>query len=152
MDLDSKMLAIPSLACEHSMPDPAIAWPLPLPLVAGHFRQSDISQRLDFLRNEIAAERNALAGLLLVKNKAEVNVDDDLGQSLLHKASGSSLKITQALLGLDPKCPIYMTEDEREEYLEGLDKKVIWEMAEGKPKQDLEVDVDVTNHIISIDE
>lgn len=26
-----------------------------------------------------------------------------------------------------------MTDEEREEYLEGLDKKTIWEMAEGKP-------------------
>lgn len=61
------------------------------------------------------------AFMLLVKSKAEVNVDDDLGQSLLHKASGSSLKITQALLGLDPKCPIYMTEDERVERLSKCD-------------------------------
>ncbi len=28
-----------------------------------------------------------------------------------------------------------MTDEEREEYLEGLDKKTIWEMAEGKPAQ-----------------
>ena len=61
------------------------------------------------------------AFMLLVKNKAEVNVYDDLGQSLLHKASGSSLKITQALLGLDPKCPIYLTEDERVERLSKCD-------------------------------
>lgn len=29
-----------------------------------------------------------------------------------------------------------MTEEERQEYLMGIDKKVIWEMAEGKAKQD----------------
>jgi hypothetical protein len=28
-----------------------------------------------------------------------------------------------------------MTEEEREEYLEGIDKRVIWEMAESKPSQ-----------------
>jgi len=94
MDLDSKMLAIPSLACEHSMPDPAISWPLPL--VAGHFRQSDISQRLDFLRNEIAAERNALAGLLLVKNKGAS--DPLLAQAKASvAASDSALHALQAL-------------------------------------------------------
>jgi len=90
------MWAIPSLACEHSMPDPAIAWPLPLPLVAGHFRQSDISQRLDFLRNEIAAERNALAGLLLVKNKGAS--DPLLAQAKASvAASDSALHALQAL-------------------------------------------------------
>lgn len=29
-----------------------------------------------------------------------------------------------------------MTEEEEQEFFNGLDKKVIWEMAEGKPKQD----------------
>lgn len=32
-----------------------------------------------------------------------------------------------------------MTESEREEFLEGIDKRVIWEMAENKPKQDTDV-------------
>lgn len=32
-----------------------------------------------------------------------------------------------------------MTDEEREEYLDGIDKKTIWEMAEGKPKQDTDV-------------
>ena len=31
-----------------------------------------------------------------------------------------------------------MTDEEREEYLEGVDKKIIWEMAEGKAKQDIQ--------------
>ena len=90
------MWAIPSLACEHSMADHSIAWPLPLPLVAGHFRQSDISQRLDFLRNEIAAERNDLAGLLLVKKKSAS--DPLLAQAKASvAASDSALHALQAL-------------------------------------------------------
>lgn len=31
-----------------------------------------------------------------------------------------------------------MTDDEKLEFLEGVDKKVLWEMAEGKPKQETE--------------
>lgn len=33
----------------------------------------------------------------------------------------------------------HMTDDEREEYLEGVDKKVIWEMAEDKAKQGTDI-------------
>jgi hypothetical protein len=32
-----------------------------------------------------------------------------------------------------------MTEEEREEFLEGIDKRVIWEMAEDKPKQGTDI-------------
>lgn len=32
-----------------------------------------------------------------------------------------------------------MTDEQRQEFLAGLDKKVIWEMAEGKPKQDTDL-------------
>jgi hypothetical protein len=32
-----------------------------------------------------------------------------------------------------------MTDDEREDFLNGIDKKVLWEMAESKPKQDTDV-------------
>ena len=32
-----------------------------------------------------------------------------------------------------------LTEEERIEYWAGMDKKTVWEMAEGKPKQDTEV-------------
>lgn len=32
-----------------------------------------------------------------------------------------------------------MTDDEREVFFEGMDKKVIWEMAEGKAKQDTDI-------------
>lgn len=45
-----------------------------------------------------------------------------------------------------------MTPEEREIFLEGVDKKTIWEMAENKPTQDLQVDADVREHIISVDE
>lgn len=39
-----------------------------------------------------------------------------------------------------------LTEEERLEYMEGIDKKVIWEMAEGKPEAKSEVkgEVDLT--------
>ena len=45
-----------------------------------------------------------------------------------------------------------MTPEEEQEFLEGIDKKTIWEMAEGKAKQDVEADVTVTTKIISVDE
>lgn len=45
-----------------------------------------------------------------------------------------------------------MTLDEREEYLEGVDKRIIWEMAEGKAKQDLDITGEITSKIINIDE
>ena len=32
-----------------------------------------------------------------------------------------------------------MNDEEREEFFEGMDKKVIWEMAEGKAKQDTDI-------------
>lgn len=46
-----------------------------------------------------------------------------------------------------------MTDEEFEEFLHGIDKKTVWEMAEGKPKQDL--DIDATLHgpsTINLDE
>ena len=45
-----------------------------------------------------------------------------------------------------------MSDEEREEFLEGLDKRTIWEMSEGKPKQDVEATVDMTSKIIKLDE
>jgi len=44
-----------------------------------------------------------------------------------------------------------MTEDEKEDYFNGIDKKVIWEMSEGKPKQDVEADVIITSKVIKLD-
>lgn len=35
-----------------------------------------------------------------------------------------------------------MTEEEREIFLEGVDKKVLWEMSEGKAKQDIDAKVE----------
>lgn len=39
-----------------------------------------------------------------------------------------------------------LTDEERVEYFEGIDKKTIWEMAEGKPeaKSEIKADVDLT--------
>ena len=34
-----------------------------------------------------------------------------------------------------------MSDEERDEWLEGLDKEIIWKMSEGNPKQDTEVSV-----------
>jgi hypothetical protein len=40
-----------------------------------------------------------------------------------------------------------MTPEEREEYLEGVDKKIIWEMAEGKPDTKTTVDATVAHKL-----
>ena len=45
-----------------------------------------------------------------------------------------------------------LDEWEKEAFLDGLDKKVLWEMAEGKPKQDVQADVEITSKVISVDE
>ena len=45
-----------------------------------------------------------------------------------------------------------MTDEEREEFSEGIDKKTVWEMAEGKAKQEVEGNIEVTKKIISADE
>lgn len=45
-----------------------------------------------------------------------------------------------------------MTDEEKMEFMKGLDKKTVWEMAEGKPKQDMEVSGELTSKIISVDE
>lgn len=45
-----------------------------------------------------------------------------------------------------------MTPEEEQEFLEGIDKKTIWEMAEGKAKQDLDLTGEITTKIISVDE
>lgn len=41
-----------------------------------------------------------------------------------------------------------MTDDEFEEFLHGIDKKTVWEMAEGKAKQDVEANVKATINVI----
>lgn len=45
-----------------------------------------------------------------------------------------------------------MNDEEREEFLEGIDKKTLWEMSEGKPKQDMDIKAEMTSKIISLDE
>ena len=45
-----------------------------------------------------------------------------------------------------------MTEEEEQEFLQGIDKRTIWEMAEGKAKQDMEISGEMVTKIISVDE
>lgn len=46
-----------------------------------------------------------------------------------------------------------MNDEEKLEYLKGLDKKVIWEMSEGKAKQDVDIDATITGpSLIRLDE
>lgn len=45
-----------------------------------------------------------------------------------------------------------MTDEEKLEFLKGIDKKTLWEMSEGKPKQDMEVSGELTSKIVKIDE
>ncbi len=45
-----------------------------------------------------------------------------------------------------------MSDDEREEFLEGIDKKTLWEMSEGKPKQDMDIKGEMVSKIITLDE
>lgn len=45
-----------------------------------------------------------------------------------------------------------MTDEERQEFLNGISKDTIWEMAEGKPKQDVDVKGEITSKVISADD
>ena len=45
-----------------------------------------------------------------------------------------------------------MTDDERDAWLEGIDKDTVWEMSEGKPQQDLGGSVELISKVISVDE
>lgn len=45
-----------------------------------------------------------------------------------------------------------LPEEDRIEFLNSVDHKTIWEMSEGKPKQDLDVSGEITSKIISVDE
>lgn len=58
---------------------------------------------------------------LLVKNKAELSVEDDLGQTPLHKACCNSFKITELILGLDPSFSTYMSDATRQASIMKLD-------------------------------
>ena len=45
-----------------------------------------------------------------------------------------------------------MSEEQKAEFLKTIDPRIIWEMAEGKAKQDVEMSGELTSKIISIDE
>lgn len=45
-----------------------------------------------------------------------------------------------------------MSEEDRAAFLNSIDHKTIWEMSEGKPKQDMELSGELTSKIISVDE
>ncbi len=45
-----------------------------------------------------------------------------------------------------------LSDEDRIEYLKALDPKTVWEMSEGKPKQDLDVKGEITSKIVRLDE
>lgn len=45
-----------------------------------------------------------------------------------------------------------MSEEARIEYLQTVDPKTIWEMAEGKAKQDVDINGEITSKIVKLDE
>lgn len=45
-----------------------------------------------------------------------------------------------------------LTDEEKLAFMAGLPKDIVWKMAEGNPKQDVDANVEVTKKIIAIDE
>ena len=45
-----------------------------------------------------------------------------------------------------------MTDEEREQFLEGIDKKTIWEMSEDKAGQGVNISGEMISKVISVDE
>lgn len=45
-----------------------------------------------------------------------------------------------------------MTDDEKEEFTKSVGKEALWRMAEGNPKNDVELSGELTSKIISVDE
>lgn len=45
-----------------------------------------------------------------------------------------------------------LSDDEKLEYMKGMDKKIIWEMAEDKAGQGVNVTGEITSKVISVDE
>ena len=45
-----------------------------------------------------------------------------------------------------------LTDEEKLDFLEGIDKRTVWEMSEGKAKQDLDISGEIVSKVISIDE
>jgi hypothetical protein len=44
-----------------------------------------------------------------------------------------------------------MTDEEREEFLNGIDKRTIWEMSEDKASQGADIKVEMTSKVIKLD-
>ena len=45
-----------------------------------------------------------------------------------------------------------MDDEEKLEFLKGLPKDKIWEMGEGKPKQDMDIKGEMTSKVVQVDE
>lgn len=45
-----------------------------------------------------------------------------------------------------------MPDEQRAEFLKHIDPELVWRMAEGNPKQDVQADVEITKKIIAVDE
>ena len=45
-----------------------------------------------------------------------------------------------------------MNEEEKRDFLKGIPKRIIWEMAEGKAAQDVKIEGEMVSKIISVDE
>ena len=45
-----------------------------------------------------------------------------------------------------------LNDEEKDKWLEGLSKDIVWRMAEGQPKTDLELSGEVKSKIVSVDE
>lgn len=45
----------------------------------------------------------------------------------------------------------HMTDEEREDFLQGMDKRTIWEMAEDKAKQGVDGSLELTSKVIKLD-
>lgn len=45
-----------------------------------------------------------------------------------------------------------LSEEEKLEFLEGIDKKTVWEMGEDKPGQGVRISGEITSKVVSVDE
>ena len=45
-----------------------------------------------------------------------------------------------------------LSDEEKLEFLRGIDKKIVWEMSEGKAKQDMDIKGEITSKVIAVDE
>lgn len=65
---------------------------------------------------------------------------------------GGRKKGTKSLKTFAKEYLLSLPDEEKLKYMKGMDKKDIWEMGEGKPKQDVGGDLTLTTKIISVDE